>query len=463
MFRGSIPGDMQRIVAEVTGSWEDRGDLYIGCSGNLTIERAIFTQGWRLHGNDVLLYTSAMGRYFAGDPLDYRLNEAAAEAYPWVMDYENDHTERLATMMLLSRLVETLGKTNRYYRRIIEANRAQWPRMHAQTMRRIESLPMRLASFTPEDVFTWIDKIPKDAPLVMYPPFFGGDYTNQFAKLDRMFDWPSRPTYEEIQSEHRDQLLEKIQDRPRWLMGVHTRLEHIDDKRVGMTQTTNRGVSIHVYSSKAPTRIVVPRQPTSPFLAPHLQPGQRLGEKMTLAVLSEAQFSALRSKYMNPHIKPGAASLPIAVLVDGVLVGVFAFSFAPTVANWDRYIDGPHVYLLSDFPVSGSSYRHLAKLVLYASLSTEAKVLAERASNRLYRALTTTAFAKNPVSMKYRGVYKLLKRHENEAAHQGAIDSSEAYYAQRYELQYGSPLGLWSLDEGYKMWQQKSGVFDGEA
>jgi hypothetical protein len=452
---------MQRIVAEVTDSWEDRGDLYIGCSGNLTIERAIFTQGWRLHGNDVLLYSSAIGSYFAGTPLTYTLTPAAIEAYPWIVDYVETPTDQLATMMLLSRLVETLGKTNAYYRRIVEAHRQQWARMHEVTKRRIENLPMRLASFSPEDVFTWIDKVPKDAPLVMYPPFFGGDYTNQFAKLDKMYDWPARPGYEEIQSEHRDQLLEKIQDRKQWLMGVHTRLPHIDHLRRGMTQTTNRGVSIHVYSSDAPIRIVVPRQPTSPFLAPHLRKGQKLGEKMTLAVLSESQFSALRSKYMNPHIKPGAASLPIAVLVDGVLVGVFAFSFAPTTANWDSYIDGPHTYLLSDFPVANSSYKHLAKLVLYASLSHEAKALAERASNRLYRALTTTAFAKNPVSMKYRGVFKLLKRTENEAAHQGAIDSSDAYYAQRYELQYGQQLGQWSLDEGYQIWQDKSGVFNG--
>lgn len=462
MFRGSIPGDMQRIVAEATASWEGRGDLFIGCSGNLTIERAIFTQGWRLHGNDVLLYSSAIGSYYAGTPIEYELSAAALEAYPWVADYVATPTDKLATMMLLSRLVETLGKTNAYYLRIVEAHRQQWAKMHETTKRRIEALPMKLASFTPEDVFTWIDRVPKDAPLVMYPPFFGGDYTNQFAKLDKMFDWPGRPGYEEIQSEHRDQLLEKIQDRKLWLMGVHTPLDHIKHLRRGMTQTTNRGVSIHVYSSQAPVRIVVPRQPTSPFLAPHLKRGERLGEKLTLSVLSEAQFSALRSKYMNPHIKPGAASLPIAVLVDGVLVGVFAFSFAPTVANWDRYIDGPHTYLLSDFPVSGSSYKHLAKLVLYASLSTEAKAMAERASNRLYRALTTTAFAKNPVSMKYRGVYKLLKRHENEAAHQGQIDSSEAYYQQRYELQYGQQMGLWSLDEGFDQWKSKSGVFDGE-
>lgn len=465
MFRGSIPADMQRILAETTRGWGGQGrPLYIGCSGNLTIERTIYKQGWQLHGNDVLMYTSAMGGFWSGKPLDFRLSARAAEEFPHVMAYEETDLDRLATMMLLSRMVETVGKTNRYYARLRQANVDQWDRMHAATKARLEAVDMRLASFTPEDVFTWIDRVPKDAPVVMYPPFVGADtaFQKDFAKLESMFDWPGKPTFGELKQEHLSALYEKIMDRPLWLMGINVRLPQIENYRRAVTQTTNRGVPIHVYSSNAPARIVVPRQVTQQFRAPHLKAGERLGENISLAVLTEAQFSALRSKYMNPHIRPGASSLACAVLVDGILVGVFAFSFAPTPANWDGHLDGPHAYLLSDFPVSGTSYKHLAKLVLYASLSTEAKALAERYARRRWRAYTTTAYAKNPVSMKYRGVLKLLKRQENHALEQGwarDIDSSDAYYSQRYQLQYGAEMGQWSLAEGFEIWKQKSGVW----
>jgi hypothetical protein len=466
MFRGSIPADMQRILAETTAGWNGKGQpLYIGCSGNLTIERTIFRQGWKLHGNDVLMYTSALGSFWAGKPLDFRLSDEAKVEFPWVADYESTDLDRLATMMLLSRMVEVLGKTNRYYARLRKANEDQWPRMHAATKARLEAVDMKLASFTPEDVFTWIDRVPKDAPVVMYPPFVGADtaFQKDFANLERMFVWPGKPTFGELKQEHLTALYEKIMDRPLWLMGINVRLPQIEEHRVAMTQTTNRGVPIHVYSSKAPTRIVVPRQITQQFTAPHLKAGERIGERISLAVLSEAQFSALRSKYMNPHIRPGASSLALAVLVDGKLIGVFAFSFAPTPANWDSHLDGPHAYLLSDFPVSGTSYRHLAKLVLYASLSTEAKALAERYARKRWRAYTTTAYSKRPVSMKYRGVLKLLKRLENDALDKAwarDIDSSDAYYSQPYQLQYGGVMGQWSLAEGFEIWKQRSGVFD---
>ena len=72
----------------------------------------------------------------------------------------------------------------------------------------------------------------------------------------------------------------------------------------------------------------------------------------------------------------------IGVVVDGYLIGVYAFSAAPSVAQWDKHIETPTVYLLSDFPVEPTDYKHLAKLVLYAALSKESKRIAERITKR---------------------------------------------------------------------------------
>jgi hypothetical protein len=81
-------------------------------------------------------------------------------------------------------------------------------------------------------------------------------------------------------------------------------------------------------------------------------------------VLTSGQFAALRSAYMNANIRPGAESLAVAVLVDQALVGVFAYSWAPTLGNWAYHLpQQPTVYMLSDFPVSTSRYTKLSKLV----------------------------------------------------------------------------------------------------
>lgn len=58
------------------------------------------------------------------------------------------------------------------------------------------------------------------------------------------------------------------------------------------------------------------------------------------------------------------------------------------------------------------------------------------------RYAVTTAFSMHPVSMKYRGVYKLHKRLEGEKG-------------EGFRLNYYGELGLWSLDEAYALWWKK--------
>lgn len=162
---------------------------------------------------------------------------------------------------------------------------------------------------------------------------------------------------------------------------------------------------------------------------------------------------------MNINIRPGSATLAIGVVVDGYLIGVYAFSAAPSVAQWDKHIETPTVYLLSDFPVEPTDYKHLAKLVLYAALSKESKRIAERITKKRAASLVTTAFSKNPESMKYRGLFKVLNRKHNDSLQKADwakdIDPANAYYLQPYEINYGAPMGQWTLKEGLALWKKK--------
>ena len=82
-------------------------------------------------------------------------------------------------------------------------------------------------------------------------------------------------------------------------------------------------------------------------------------------------------------------------------------------------------------------------------------------TKRRVRGIVTTAFTKRPVSMKYRGMFELLNRKENDLAKQAwakDIDAAtNSYYAQPYELNYGSAMGRWTLAEGMAEWKRKHG------
>ena len=70
--------------------------------------------------------------------------------------------------------------------------------------------------------------------------------------------------------------------------------------------------------------------------------------------------------------------------------------------------------------------------------------------------MVTTAYSKNPVSMKYRGLFKILNRKEiDNSQKDDNTDPANAYYAQKYQINYGAKMGEWTLDEGLQIWKKK--------
>lgn len=439
MFHGSIPADLRAIIHEHAATWSGQAeDVYVGCSGNFTIERVLHDSGFRLHGCDVQLYSSAIGWYLAGQELPITIRPESADELDWLTPYFDGRAGTLAVVLLGSRFFQWTGRGDHpYYGRMLAAYRQQFPELHTKTVAKIEALPLRLASYAPMDVNQWLaERVPAEAPVVAFPPFYAGDYEGQFASLDKHLEWPA-PEYPTLDDTAKQTLIDRITDRPHWVLGLHFEVEELAGRLRGQVQTANRGLPINVYSSVPRSRIVRPNQRLEPVRAPRLVPGQRLGEALTLAPLSMGQFATLRSQYMNHNIRPGTPTMAIAVLVDGVVVGAFAFSTPK--------FDPHNVYMLSDFPVAPTSYARLAKLVLYAALSTEAQFLAQRTMNTRLTRLNTTAFTQRPASMKYRGLLRLNSRK----------DSVDPAY--RYQLDYGSELGRWSLSEGFAEWSRKHG------
>jgi len=451
MFHGSIPASMQQILGGVVSDWNAK-DIYIGCSGNFTIERML--QGLtnaRLHGNDVTIYSCLLGSYFAGQPLNVRFRDSYDGPMAFVKDYMKTDADIISVMMQLSKMSIYLGskRKNPYYEKMIEAHISQWDALFLKTKEKMQAIQPFLSSLHAGDVCKWIDTIPQEAAVICYPPFFSGDYEKMFRVIEEVFEWEP-PTYDMIDKEKIMVLFRKMTAHDFFAFGTNDVLPEFEQHLIGVSQTTNRGVPLYIYGSSNRSRIVMPAQTCSPLLLERLGVDEDIGDVLQIFPMKSEQFHALRSQYMNAHIKPGSETASYAVAVDGKVVGAFAFSTSPTLSNWDTHIDTPTIYLLSDFPIAPSKYSRLAKLVLYAALSKESKLLAERLMRKRVRSLITTAFSKNPVSMKYRGLFALLSKKRIE-------DDS------RYQLNYGAPMGQWTLQEGFAQWKQKHSRTEGRA
>jgi len=463
MFHGSIPASVQQILGDIVKGWKV-SDIYVGCSGNFTIERVL--QGVTaasLHSNDVTIYSCLLGDYFSGQKINARFKESYTGPMRFVRDYMKDDASIIAVAMLLSKMAVYLGsKPNAYYDKMIEAYTAQWKELFDATDTKMRNIKPFLKSFYAGDVIKWVDDVPPEQGFICYPPFYAGDYEKMFEVIESVIEWEP-PKYDMVDKDKIFEMFRKLTKRDFFMFGTNDELPEFKEHLCGIAQTTNRGVPLYVYAKANKSRVILPNQNVSSLMVERLGENEDIGDGIKLIVLKSENFHALRSQYMNPYIKPGQESASYGVVVDNKLVGVFAFSASPTLSNWGKHIETPTMYLLSDFPIAPTKYKRLAKLVLYAALSKESKLLAERMSNKRMRSLITTAFSKNPVSMKYRGLFRLLNKKELPGVEEGETDMSKIYYNQGYQLNYGALLGQWTLKEGLEIWKKKHSQTEGRA
>ena len=258
----------------------------------------------------------------------------------------------------------------------------------------------------------------------------------------------TRPSYPMLTLERVMELFAKMSERKHWLFGTKERLELWEHALRGVCYTDGGGVPIFIYSNGGHVRLVTRDRITAPAGLRRLHGAEQLGEKLSIAPLKLPVFESLMAAYLNPGIIPGTPTASYAVLVDDVMIGVFAVRIGGDhAAAYENMIEGPTAYLLTDFAVAPTVYPRLSKLVLMTALSKEVQLLLERLANGRIRSLVTTAFSNRMESMKYRGV---LKRISQKKLGKGDVQDAFAY-----SLVYGAQAGQWTLQEGMALWKKK--------
>lgn len=452
MFQGSIPEGVRKLIAEVWRGWpaQARAELWVGCSGNFTIERMISAEDRpadepapRLHGNDVSVYSCALGWLLAGEPLPYRLKDEHRDQLGWLEEFLDDGPGTMATLMLCSRFLNDYGRPGAFFERMTDANRRAFPEMWAKTKAKLEDVPTRLASYRAMDVQDYLAQVvPADATFASFPPFWVNGYAKMFEGLDRVFHWPT-PDFRWVDEAGKEQLVARATNREHWVLGMMREYEALRPHLRGVVRASVGSVPVWMYSSGVASRIVLPVNRSRPLLVPKIGRDEDLDFDggMDLIPLDLQQFVGLRQQYMNVRIEPAPPRIMRAVTVGGKVIGAFGYR--------DPRFDPNCAYLLSDFAVSWSKYKRLSKLVVMAATSVEANRAIERDLRRRMFAWATTAFSDNPTAQKYeRGVPGIR------CTGRTRTKKGEAW---PWQLQYGGPLGQWTLAEGLALWRKKHG------
>lgn len=426
-FIGAVNHEVRIFLGNMADRFFSGRQVVVGCSGNFTVEQIITRKSSpaSIWGNDVSLYSSVLGAYLSGQ--DFRL-EISDDRISFVEAFLSTVEEKAATILVLSEALQHEKEKNLFQTRLWRHYSTGFPQYHAATIEKLRKLRgnIRVDQYTSRDLWDLLADIPSESVVVAFLPTYSGGYEKIFKRMEQVFDW-DRPSYTVIDEERKEALIRRI---------ASFDYLYIDDKRrpdLPLRCVVEKGhfKTVYVYSNLSGEghwmrKSVGIESANYPLLTNEheITPSSVLSLERT----KNNVINYYRNLYLAKGIDYTDGNDCFLVFVDGRLFGFLIF-----VINKFETAD---IYLLADFVVQVERYPKLSKLLLLVTKSQEIRLLLEAKYLRSIRTVLTTAFTEKPVSMKYRGPYKLHSRKPG-------------------RLNYIAEIGATTLKEVIPLWLKK--------
>ena len=417
MFFGTIDDNVRRYIAGNKKAFEGRS-VVVGCSGNFTSEKVILqtTVPKAVHSNDVSLYSLLLADAMLKEETELEVTE---EAYDWIRPYLFERTpwHRVAASMLLLRLLKHEKRRSVHAKRMWSHYCTFFDDLANQSAANLMAKAVPISSYFNGDVFEHFKRFEnEDAIFTAYLPFFKGDYEAQYRRLQQIVQWPS-PTYAMLDAKRKGEILDWMRQPGRdYLFLLNEPLPGVPCQMISHKQ---RNTWIYLYSNVVERNGLFRRNygdtgTRFQLIAPdyHFRPES----KIQIVKISSSDIQYYKGLYLARNIDFTAAEQGFAVLADGGVLGFIEMSRGKShmsINFEEESISGPQTwYMLSDFPVEPKPHDKLSKLIVMLANTIEMRRMLEQSSLRRSVGIMTTARTSNPVSMKYRGPMKLIKRGE---------------------------------------------------
>lgn len=431
MFSGALNPDMRSQLQSLVSEFADL-PVYVGCSGNFTIERLLSKNAiTNITSNDVSLYSSAIGNRLTNRKLNIGLKD---ENFAWLEPYLADADAQIATLLLCSEYFKFVYSDLPYYQRQAAAYREQFDALHKKTVLRVKDRlsDITLKRYVCGDVIDYAQAAPPQSAFLSYPPTIKGGYERLYKKFSEIFEW-DEPRYNIFDDESLSKLFSIVTEKQKWLIWSDKDLPQYEDFVIAEFQPAVNTNPFVAYSNiNTRCRVTKPQRAYDPV------PLERATDVLTgnikLLRLTSPQLNTLRSVYMSRAVAWTATpDIIIGVCDNDKLFGVLAFKQVGP-----HYREFADLYMVTDFCIAPSIYKRLSKLILCVALSKEIKQIAEAEFQYPIKKIFTTVFTEKAVSMKYRGLFELFNRKEDGSA-----------------VNYVADAGRWTLKEAFKYWKDK--------
>jgi hypothetical protein len=443
-FIGAVSASVRQSLLTITKEIR-QVPLLVG-AGNFTVAAVLRTGGYSgvIESCDVSLYTSALGAYLSDKPIAVSESPACPEHLRGLLD-TSSNLHITATIALLADMRDFWQTKNPFQVRQFKNMKERWPGLVSETMKRLELFKKRVApiDYQAKDGFVFLEEHDEDHAAFAFPPTYRRGYEKLERVLKEAVSW-SPPPYREMTDKSLD-LYRLISRFSSYFVVLEKDLPEVYEILGEPCAILPRGLGgmTYIIAKHSEKKVVIKKQAKTSSAGP-IWPASRPvtgHEVMSYARITLQQSLRLNELFLSAGIDyfTGGVGVSIAYLLDGELIG--KADFAPSTHQWKLPALRPMIYLMSDLAVP-SETKKLAKLVLLGITSRETKRVLDLHYIEDYGWVITTAFSKHPVSMKYRGQFKL---HTRKAVKNG------------YALNYYAAMGDHSLSEALALWKKKYG------
>ncbi len=414
-------------------------------AGAFAIEQivSLASPNTKLLSTDVTLFSAAIGYHLSNKETTISFTDELLELVPFLRDKYS--TEDVAAAVLIfSDLAPHIVKAEKteYYKKLVKSIISNFETHFEKAKQKLQKIKSSINNleFYAMDAVELLKQVEAGDVVYFDPPYFQGDYEKMFKYLPKYFSY-KEPPYTCIDRKMIQEYLAEFNDKG--VTAYYRCFNTNDDLPEGYKLSMAFQHKYHAYHciyTNAQSTMFIKRFEA---LKERIPKFKIAGENFSISNQSKIEIVRIGNDIANHYrmlwVKKAEMKQPnysFLILADRNIIGVICIN-SGLAYGIDKAM------IISDPASPMTKYKRLSKLILNILLTKEFLYFVNELTLWPHIGFTTIAYTNNPVSMKYRSLFELIKRE----------DLKEGNY--KYKLTYHSKKQFENIQTALDEWIKK--------
>lgn len=404
MFVGTTPQEVRLLLQDLMKGISKK-DVFIGCSGNFSVDKIMSKMGYVVHSNDVSLYSKLISDIVLGTETE--LETTNEELISVFKGWPESKYKKLIQVMYAMKISKFAPRKNDYQKTFFDLYIDESMSYLENTMEKMEkgAFDFQIKDFFFGDFVEFLKNKRGKGVGISYPPTYKSGYEKMFDYVEKSFDY-ERAVYPLFDPKEEEPLFREMLEEDENVFYSDRDWESLEKYKVGVVNLGQGKHPVYIFSSVAKNQNYYFEREIKPIssnvkVAPTDYEFSKKSN-ISVEVCNVKEINYFKAFYMANKVNyTTGGDFGLIFFADKKAFG-FA-SFSKTLSTMEL------MFIQSDFVINSDTPK-LSKLLIMLLKSKEVRHLIARKTVNWYDGLKTTVYTRSPVSMKYRGVFDLSRR-----------------------------------------------------